>query len=202
MDTQAQTELEQLRAEIAELRKALSDKQQLEQPNLPALRDNFEFVTDMARFSEQLEGYSEKDLRKKWKFTEENWTALGNDDELFRIIEAEKLRRVRDGSFKRERSQQLVTKAPDVLSGLLLNEKNSPKHRIDAAKVLDAMADPGSQNSHNDSERVLVTITLSADEKLTFGGSVKPTPNDTKTIDAVPGFMIPAKETNDGGQPL
>lgn len=109
---------------------------------------------------------------------------------------------MRDGSFKRERSQQLVTKAPDVLSGLLLNEKNSPKHRIDAAKVLDAMADPGSQNSHNDSERVLVTITLSADEKLTFGGSVKPTPNDTKTIDAVPGFMIPAKETNDGGQPL
>lgn len=60
MDTQAQTELEQLRAEIAELRKALSDKQQLEQPNLPALRDNFEFVTDMARFSEQLEATPRK----------------------------------------------------------------------------------------------------------------------------------------------
>jgi len=189
MDTQ--TELEQLRAEVAELRKALGNKQQLSTPNLPSLRDNFEFVTDMTRFAENL--VSEAAIRKKYHLLEEaDWTKLAQDTALVDAIEAEKLRRVRDGNYKRERSQQLVTKAPDVLSGLLLNEKNSPKHRIDAAKTLDQFAGNGPQAAE-EGDRVIVTITLSADEKLTFNKPLRPTPDDTEIIDVtppVPGFAV------------
>jgi hypothetical protein len=198
----AQTELEQLRAELAELKRQLKQQKQLEHPkSLPALPDNFEFVTDMTRFAEGL--VSEATIRKKYHLLEEaDWVKLGQDTALVDAIEAEKLRRVRDGSYKRERSQQLVTKAPDVLSGLLLNEKNSPKHRIDAAKTLDQFAGNGPQAAE-EGERVIVTINLGNDV-LRFGGPVRPTPNpsDDKIIDAVPGFMIPAKDGNDGGQPL
>jgi len=200
MDTQ--TELEQLRAEVAELRKALGNKQQLSAPNLPSLRDNYEFVTDMARFSEGIA--TESAIRKKHHFDEATWERLASDEQLVERIEAEKLRRVRDGSFKREKAQAHVVAAPDVLNGIMTDPKQSAKHRIDSAKALDSLADPGPQRNTADEERVIVTINLGSDV-LRFGGPVKPTPNpsDDKIIDAVPGFMMPTeKDGNDGGQPL
>jgi len=205
MDTQ--TELERLRAELAELKRQLKQQDQLvEQPkSLPALHTDYEFVLTMARFSENL--ISEAAVRKAWHLSEETWTALASDTQLIEAIESEKIRRIRDGSYKRERSQQLVTKAPDVLSGLLLNEKNSPKHRIDAAKTLDQFAGNGPQATE-ESERVIVTINLGADHKLVFDKPIRPGPDDTdgKIIDVapagVPGFMIPTKDDRGGGQPL
>src|SRR5262249_45148985 len=155
-DTQA--EITRLREEVEQLRKALTERStplpQFDIANDPPspFLNNFELITDLTRFAEGL--LEEKHVRKKWRFTEDTWTALGHDDKLVEAIDLEKIRRIRDGSFKRERSQQLVTKGPDVLDKILCNEKNSPKHRIDAVKALDDLAEGGSRATHNDSERV------------------------------------------------
>jgi len=195
-------EIERLREEVAELRKALGERQQLSAPNLPSLRDNYEFVLDCARYSEGLA--TEAAVRKKYHFDERTWESLGKDDALVERIEEEKLRRVRDGSFKRERSQQLVTKAPDVLDTIMTDTKTSPKHKVDAIKTLDVLAANGPQAAQEE-DRVIVTINLGSDV-LRFDKAVKPTPADTNTIDAtpgLPGFMIPARKGgNDGGQSL
>jgi len=80
MDAQAQAEIDRLKSEVAELRKALGNKQQLSPPNLPSLRDNFEFVTDMARFSEGIA--TESAVRKKHHFDEATWERLASDEQL------------------------------------------------------------------------------------------------------------------------
>src|SRR5262249_33550447 len=202
MDPQAQTELERLKREVAELRKALNDKQQLEQPSLPALRDNFEFVVDCARFAEGL--VSEAAMRRKYHLEEETWTALGNDEQLIERIELEKVRRVRDGSFKREKAQQLIVKGPEILDGIMSDTKANAKHRIDAAKVLDTFAANGPR-AEQEADHVLITINLGGDEKLVFDKAVKPNdPIDLDPInDPLPGFLaIAAKKDDRGGEPV
>src|SRR5262245_39521187 len=200
----AQDEIARLREEVAELRKALGEKQQLSTPNLPALRDNFEFIADCARFAEGL--LPEATVRKKYGYSEDTWTKLGSDEQLVARIEEEKTRRIRDGSFKRERSQELITKAPDVLGKILLDEKASPKHRIDASKTLDAFAANGPEAAP-EQDRFIIRIDLTAGggEVVEFNKAVRP--NDPSDLDPVngplPGFMITArKDGNDGGQPL
>jgi hypothetical protein len=201
----AQEELERLKRQVEQLQKRLAERQQLDQPkSLPALRDNYELVADCARFAEGL--LSEKDVRKKWRFDESTWESLGSDDELARTIEEEKTRRIRDGSYKRERSQQLVTKAPDVLDGIMMDAKANARHKVDAIKTLDALADPGSQRNPADEDRVIVTINMGGDSKLVFDKPIRPTPADDKIIDVtptpVPGFMIPAEKEDRGGEPV
>jgi hypothetical protein len=94
--------------------------------NLPSLVSNHEFIVDCARFAEGL--VSEAAVRKKYHLLgEEAWTALGNDDALCERVEEEKLRRIRNGNSKRERAQQLVVKAPNVLDAILMDNSASPK---------------------------------------------------------------------------
>jgi hypothetical protein len=71
------------------------------------------------------------------------WEDLGADAALLEAVEDEKIRRVRDGSTKREKAQLLVTRAPDVLSGILLDATANPRHRIDSAKELNNFAANG-----------------------------------------------------------
>jgi hypothetical protein len=108
---------------------------------LTSLVDNQEFIGDMCRFQEGIT--TEKALRKKYRlFDEAAWEKL-NDDELVRAIEAESVRRIRDGSAKREKSQQLITKAPNILDSIATDPNASPRHRVDAIKVLDDFAANG-----------------------------------------------------------
>src|SRR5215471_4648736 len=152
----AQDEIAQLKLEVEQLRKALGERQQLSAPNLPSLRDNYEFVVDLARFSEGL--FTEAAVRKKYHFDESTWESLGKDDALVERIEAEKLQRIRNGSAKRERAQQLVVKGPDVLDSIMMDTKASPKHKVDAIKTLDALAANGPQAAEQD--RVIVNIKI------------------------------------------
>ena len=194
----AQDEIERLKREVERLQKALDERQQLDQPkSLPALRDNYEFLIDLARYAESLEGYSEKDIRKKYHFDEATWKALGNDDRLVEKIEALRLQRVRDGSFKREKAQQLIVKGPEILDSIMSDVKVSPKHKVDAIKTLDALADNG-PGAAPEQDRVVIRIDLTAGggEVLEFKAG-KPTPSDdTKVIEhdnntpGVPGFKL------------
>jgi hypothetical protein len=128
--------------------------------DVTALLEDRDFITDFARYCEGL--LDEKFLRRKYQFAESVWEGLGRDDALVKLIEDEKLRRIRDGSSKRERAQQHVIKAPDVLSGIMLDPGGSAKHKIDAAKVLDQFADNGPQSAPA-SERFVIQINLGAD---------------------------------------
>src|SRR4029077_6530084 len=100
-----------------------------------------ELIIDLCRFSEEL--MTEKTIRKKYRLAETAWQALGTDERCVELVELEKLRRIRDGSSKREKAQKLVVRAPDVLAGILEDPNANPRHRIDSAKALDDFAANG-----------------------------------------------------------
>src|SRR5215831_5684153 len=189
----AQDEIARLKREIERLQNALNQMSPV--ANLASsLIDNLEFITDLARYAEGL--LSEAAVRKKYRFDEATWARLGEDDELVRAIKEEKTRRIRSGTAKREKAQQHVVRAPDVLEKILTDEKASPKHRIDAAKALDDLADNGPQAAA-EQDRVVVTINLGGGDVLRFDASAKPIPpGDAKLIKhdsntpGVPGFEV------------
>jgi hypothetical protein len=170
-----------------------------------SLVDNQEFIADCCRFAEGL--LDEKAVRKKYRLADDVWEKFGNDDTLVRAIEAEKIRRIRDGSSKREKAQALVTKAPDILDGIMNDPSASPRHRIDSAKALDDFAANGPGASAPASDRFVITINLGSDT-LRFDKSIAPDANDIDPYnpDTTPqGLLavVAAKKKDDGGgEPL
>jgi hypothetical protein len=170
-----------------------------------SLEDNHDFISDMARFAEGL--LSEAAIRKKYRVGADVWEALGENDALVEKIEAEKIRRIRCGDSKRERAQQLVVKAPDVLGGIMLDASASPRHRVDAIKVLDDFSANGPESAPA-GDRFVITINLGSDV-LHFDKSRTVDANDhgPKDIDTAPQGVITAIATNKrkddgGGEPL
>jgi hypothetical protein len=162
------------------------------------LAQDSDFLLDMCRFAEGI--YSEAALRKKYRLAEDDWVTLGEDDDLVRRIEAERLRRVRDGSCKRERAQHLVVDAPRVLGDIMLDDKASPKHRIDSAKVLDGLAANGPQNVPA-ADRFIITINLGSDTEH-YSKSITVTADDPDDINGTPEELVAIVATDkptDGG---
>jgi hypothetical protein len=171
-----------------------------------SLIENHEFIANCARYAEGL--LSEKEVKKKHHFDDDTWARLGEDETLIAAIEAEKLRRIRNGSTKRERAQQLVAQAPGVLGDIMLDANASPKHRIDASKTLDAFAANGPE-AVPASERFVITINLGEDV-LRFDKSIAVNPNDVdpNDTDTTPQGLLPIiaakKKSRDGsdGEPV
>jgi hypothetical protein len=160
-----------------------------------SILENHDLITDCARYAEGL--LSEKDVKKKHHFDDDTWARLGEDDALIEAIEAEKVRRIRDGSTKRERAQQLVVKAPDVLGGIMMDPGASPKHRIDASKTLDAFA-AGPQAGAAES-RFVIKIDLGGDVEY-YSESRAIDPNDVDpNIDTTTLARIAVNKPKDGG---
>ena len=166
------------------------------------LEDNLEFISDLARYAEGL--FSEQDAKKKHHLSADTWERLGSNEVLIEKIEAEKIRRIRNGSAKRERAQQLVVQAPDVLGGIMLDANASPKHRIDSAKTLDGFAANGPEAAPA-SDRFQITINLGSDV-LHFDKSIAIDANDVDPFndtDTTPQGLLAAiaanKRKDDGG---
>ena len=166
------------------------------------LEDDLEFVADCCRYAENI--LTEAAVKKKYRFDDATWEKLGSNDALVEAIEAEKIRRIRNGSAKRERAQQLVVQAPDVLGGIMLDASASPKHRIDSAKALDAFAANGSEAAPA-SDRFQITINLGSDV-LHFDKSIAIDANDVDPFndtDTTPQGLLAAiaanKRKDDGG---
>jgi hypothetical protein len=171
-----------------------------------SLIENHEFITDCARYADGL--LSEQDVKKKYRFDDDTWARLGENDALVEAIEAEKTRRIRNGSTKRERAQKLVAQAPGVLGDIMLDASASPKHRIDASKTLDAFAANGPEATAA-ADRFIITINLGSDvERYNKSIKVDPNdidPNDTGTDNAPRGLIaaIAGKKGNGGnGEPI
>ena len=162
--------------------------------------DDPQFISDLARFADGL--LSEAAVKTKYRLAESAWEALGSDDSLVEKIEAEKVRRIRDGSSKREKAQALIVKAPGILDGIMSDVSASPRHRVDAIKTLDVMAANAPGQSAPASDRFQITINLGADLQLKFDKSRMPdvhdvdpyNPDTTGVIAA-----IAAKKPPDGG---
>src|SRR5262245_4877197 len=163
------------------------------------LEDDHELIENLARYAEGL--LSKEAVKKKHHFDAATWEQLGENDALVEAIEAEKLRRIRNGQAKRELAQKHVVKAPDVLSGIMLDANASPKHRIDSAKVLDQFAANGPENAPA-GDRFIITINLGEDV-IKFNKSIAVDPNDIDPNDSTPQDEIAAittKKDDDSGQ--
>src|SRR5262249_25859623 len=127
-----QNEILQLRKEISRLQAQLK-AQQAPVPvrsDTASLIENHELITDCCRFSEGL--LTERDVRKKWRLTEEVNKKRGGNEALIEKVEAEKVRRTRSGATARERAQQVFVEPPAVLGEILRDNNASPRHRIEA----------------------------------------------------------------------
>ena len=189
-------ELEHLRKEVERLQKALNDRQQVSVAS-PALIENQALLEDLARYSEGI--LSQQQVKKRWQelIDEKTWETLGSDDALVQAIELEKARRVRSGAAKRERAQQHIVKAPDILEKIMSDDSANARHRVDSIKALDALADPGPQAAPP-ADRFIITIDLTADAKLR---SAEPDPNDVIVIEATqPAAAITDKSEDDWGR--
>jgi hypothetical protein len=138
---------------------------------------------------------------------------LGDDDSLVEAIEAEKVRRIRDGSTKRELAQKHIVRGPDVLNSIMMDSGASPKHRIDSAKTLDQFAGNGPEAAAADSSRFVITINLGADHVEHYDKSIAITPNDYDADAAPTGAVVAIpkkgpkkiaakKKDDDGGEPV
>ena len=160
------------------------------------LEENHDFIADCCRYQEGI--LSEATLKKKYHYTDDVWASLGDNEVLIEAIEAEKIRRIRTGQQKRERAQQSVTKAPDIMSTIMLDASVSPRHRIDSAKALDAFAATRPE-SVPAADRFQITINLGGDsDVLRFNKSINIDPNDTDPNDTnpAPQGLLPAAITN------
>jgi hypothetical protein len=103
-----------------------------------------EFVVACARNWEQL--LTDTDLCERYGLTLEQWQASGANKPLVRAVQLEHERRVRRGVAAQEAAAREFFKAPGVLGGIMRDESNNPRHRIDAANSLrQAAVDPASE---------------------------------------------------------
>jgi len=160
-------------------------------PNpIQSLRENVELITDLARYTEGV--LTEKQVRKKHHLlTEATWTAL-NDDAVVEAVELEQTRRIRSGAAKRELAQLHVVKGPSILNSIATSPRANDKHKIDAVKALDALADPGPEAAV-EQERVHIVINLTGDSKLKD-------PKDILVIDAAARPSTPKQITDESDE--
>ena len=170
-----------------------------------SLIENHEFIADCARYAEGL--LSEKEVKKKHHFDDNTWARLGEDEALIEAIEAEKIRRIRNGSTARERAQQLFATAPNVLGDILHDDGTSARHRIESARELRQIAANGPEAAPA-SDRFQITINLGADVVERYDKSIAVNPNDVdpfNDVGATPQRLLTdaAKKKDDGsGEPV
>ena len=175
------------------------------------LIENQELIADLCRFRENL--LTEKFIRRKYRLDNATWERLGSDEgnALVEKVEEESARRIRDGSAKREKAQKLVVAAPDVLSGILLDNSANARHRIDSCKVLNDFCN-GPGDTAPAADRFIISIVLNADNSgsepatLTFNKSIRPLePGEVDPDDSGPDIdtsvvaAIASKKTESGG---
>ena len=170
------------------------------------LEDDFDFVADCCRYSENI--LSEEAIKKKYRFDDTTWESLGNNEALIEKIEAEKVRRIRNGSTARERAQQLFATAPSVLGDILHGDAVSPRHKIESARELRQIAANGPEAAPA-ADRFQITINLGADVVERYDKSIAINANDVdpNDINTTPQGLLPIIAANrrkdDGnGEPL
>ena len=139
-----------------------------------------ELITNLARYAEGL--LDEAAVKKIYRFSDEDWDRMGSNDELVEKIQAEKTRRIRNGSSARERAQTLFAEAPAVLGTILHGDDVSPRHKIESARELRAIAANGPEAAAPET-RFIISIDLGGGEVLKFNKSIECTAHDVDDPD-------------------
>jgi hypothetical protein len=124
------------------------------------------FVEDCARSIEGL--MTEFTLRLKWGLSDTAWVELSASRTLEELVRLKLEGRVRNGKAAQEAANRHFAKTPDVLGAILSNENISPRHRIDAARELRAVAAASHRDQSANNETVTININLGGDENLTY----------------------------------
>jgi hypothetical protein len=119
------------------------------------------FVVDCVRAGEGL--LSDRELAEKYELSPADWQSITRDMALGRAIRAERERRVLTGVAAREAAAKHFVKAPTILAGIMENEHSNPRHVIEAAKEIRAVAGgSGGADRPAESERFIIKIDLTA----------------------------------------
>jgi len=124
------------------------------------------FILDCARNRERI--FSDAQIREKYDIPETDWNDIIKNKPLRLAVSRECERRMLNGDGAREAAAKEFTKAPAILGTILENERNSPKHRIDAARELRSTANRGDEKPGDTADHVIITINLGADERVTY----------------------------------
>jgi hypothetical protein len=177
MNDNTLNEITRLRREIAQLQAQLKAQQT---PEFTDLRGNYEFVTDLSRYCEDI--VSEQNVRKKWRLSESVWTELGEDEAFIEAIKRCREARVRSGAVARERAQKIFTTTPEVLGNILNDDDASARHRIEAAREIRAVAATGPE-AQPTTEMFQITINIGEDYKLQVNQPIRSTPDNKEIVD-------------------
>jgi hypothetical protein len=151
------------------------------------------FITDMARYAVGI--LTEAQVKKKYRFDDDTWTRLGEDDKLVEAIELKKTQRLFRNDTARERAQLLFADAPTVLGNIMTSGSASPRHKIESARALGQIATPAPTSAPAaDASRFIIQINLGNDEILTYNKPLTPQPH--ADIDHASQEMLPAISSN------
>ena len=164
-------------------------------------KDDFEFVTDLARFAEAI--VSEADIKRKYRLADAAWEKFGADDELVRASRCREAAPGPQWACKRERAQIEIRDGPPILGKIMRDPDANAKHKIDAVKALDALATDGRPEGAPTADRFVITINLGSDT-LRFNKSIKIDANDSDPFNDVDTTNVIAanaakKPTESGG---
>ena len=121
-----------------------------------------QFVTDATRAAEGL--ITDKELAEKYELSPADWQSITKDKALGRAVRSERERRVLTGVAARESAARHFVRAPTILAGIMDSEASNPRHVIEAAKEIRAVATAGNgADRAAKSERFVIRIDLSAD---------------------------------------
>jgi hypothetical protein len=157
-----------------------------------------ELVENLARFADGT--LTEAAVKARHHLSNEDWSAMGENDRLVELVEAAKLRRIRTGATKRERAQIEIVDGPSTLGKIMRNPDANDRHVIDAVKALDGLASAGAEAAAAGA-RFEITIVLDSDHVEHYSKSFAVDPDD---VDAGPQDVIAAIAMNkskddDGG---
>jgi hypothetical protein len=155
-----------------------------------SLRENHELVQDLCRYAEGI--CTESAVRKRWRLSEETWELLGADDELVLAIDKARTQRVRSGALKRELAQGHIIRGPAALASIMDDPRANHRHKVDAVKALNSLADPGPE-AEADQERVHIVINLGSDVRA---AGQTPDPSNIIEIEATPRSRTPKQIEN------
>ena len=132
-----------------------------------------QFVTDATRAAEGL--LTDQELQQKYELSPADWRNIEKDKALIRAIQAERARRLNNGTAARELAARHFVRAPTVLAEIMDNGSASPRHRIEAAKEIRQVA-AGNSGSDGPStgEKFIININLGADHVERYEFDVTP----------------------------
>ena len=130
------------------------------------------FIVDCARHTELL--ISEQEIKAKWGMSGEHWAELAHNVPLLQAVRSERGLRIASGATAREAACRLFATAPNILGDILSDALVSPRHRIEAAKELRAVATVGRDVASEAGEKFTITINIGEDKPRVFEANVLP----------------------------